>query len=62
MDNTYYLRQKGLIPNWAWYQLNGKSAQENWMEQRGQLLKMFAEQDSEDDAPQMFFSSEVKVK
>lgn len=27
-------RKRGLVPDWAWYQLNGKSAQENWMEQR----------------------------
>lgn len=31
-------RRHGMVPDWAWYQLNGKSAQENWMEQRQKML------------------------
>ena len=30
-DFMKYARRSGLMPDWAWYQLNGKSALENWM-------------------------------
>lgn len=29
-----YARKQGIVPDWAWYQINGKSAQENWIDQR----------------------------
>ena len=51
-----YARQRGWMPDWAWYQLNGKSAQENWLEQR----KGFFDPDIKNDEPTQFiFSSEV---
>ena len=53
-DFMKYARRSGLMPDWAWYQLNGKSAQENWVEQR---QKIYADQE---DTPQIFFTSEVK--
>ena len=54
-----YARQRGWMPDWAWYQLNGKSAQENWMEQR----ERFFDPDTTNDEPtQIVFASEVKIK
>ena len=56
-------RTHGLVPDWVWYQINGQSAQENWMEQRTQMLARLADQeDAEDPDPQFSFASEVKVK
>ena len=52
-------RERGLMPDWAWYQLNGKSAQENWREQRVDILDALT---AEDDTPQIAVASEVKVK
>ena len=58
-DFMKYARRSGLMPDWAWYQLNGKSAQENWIEQRENILAALAAQD---DTPQITFTSEVKKK
>jgi len=33
-EQMIYARKRGLVPDWAWYQLNGKSAQENYAEQK----------------------------
>ena len=58
-----YARRRGLVPDWAWYQLNGKSAQENWIEQHQKILDSLADQeDAEDPEPSFSFASEVKVK
>lgn len=63
MDYTNYSRQRGTLPDWAWYQLNGKSAEENLMEQRKIFYEGLADQeDSEEDVPQVSFTGEVKVK
>ena len=56
-------RRRGLVPDWAWYQLNGKSAEENFIEQRKKIYERFADQeDGEEDVPQVSFASEVKMK
>ena len=34
VDMTNLYRLRGMIPNRYWYQLNGQSAQANWLEQR----------------------------
>ena len=34
VDMTNLYRSRGMIPNRYWYQLNGQSAQANWLEQR----------------------------
>ena len=36
-------RRRGLVPDWAWYQINGQSATENWMEQRQKMLNNLAD-------------------
>ena len=55
---TNYARQRGWMPDWAWYQLNGKSAQENWVEQREAILADF----TGDDTTEVVIRSEVKSK
>ena len=63
MDYTNYSRQRGMLPDWAWYQLNRQSAEENLIEQRRKIYERFAEQeDGEKDVPQVSFASEVKMK
>ena len=64
MDKTTEIaRSRGLVPDWAWYQLNGKSAYKNWAEQKKKMMERFADlEDSEVDAPSISFESEVKVK
>ena len=56
-------RKHGLVPDWVWYQINGKSAQENWTEQREKMKKRLADyKEEEEDAPHFTFTSEVKLK
>ena len=30
-------RSRGMVPDWGWYQINGQSATENWIEQREKM-------------------------
>ena len=39
-----YYHDSGLMPDWAYYQQNGKSAQENFIEQHKKMQKRFEEQ------------------
>ena len=32
-------RRRGMVPDWVWYQINGQSATENWMEQHDKFLE-----------------------
>ena len=62
-DFMKYARRRGLVPDWVWYQINGQSAQENWMEQHQKILDSLADQgDAEAPATYFTFSSEVKLK
>ena len=62
-DFMKYACRRGLVPDWVWYQINGKSAQENWIEQREKMRERLADQQTaEDDTPQFLFTSEVKLK
>lgn len=49
-------REKGLIPDYAWYQINGKSAEENFIE----ILKN--RQKKSQEKTNLHISSEIKVK
>ena len=54
MDITTLLSyQQGTLPSRYWYQLNGKSATENYIEQRLESL---------DDEEEVIIRSEVTVK
>lgn len=62
-DFIKYARKRGLIPDWVWYQTNGKSAQENWIEQREKMKERYTDQETAEEAsPQVTFTSEVKLK
>ena len=50
-----------MIPNRYWYQLNGQSAQANWLEQREAIYSSIQEQE-EKAIPQIIFTSEVKIR
>ena len=52
-------RRQGLVPDWVWYQINGQSATENWIEQHDKFLDFLT---SDEASPQFNFASEVKVK
>ena len=60
-DMMKYYRSRGMIPNRYWHQLNGQSAQANWLEQREAIYSRIQEQE-EEVVPQIIFTSEVKIK
>ena len=62
-DFMKYARRRGLVPDWVWYQINGQSAQENWIEQQEKIRERLADQQTAEEAsPQITFTSEVKLK
>ena len=62
-DFMKYARRRGLVPDWVWYQINGQSAQENWIEQQEKMRERLADQQTAEEAsPQITFISEVKLK
>ena len=54
------LHDMGTMPDWAYYQLNGKSAQENYADQKRKMQQCFMEE--ENDVSDVHISSEVKIK
>ena len=62
-DFMKYARRRGLVPDWVWYQINGQSAQESWIEQQEKMRERLADQQTAEEAsPQITFTSEVKLK
>ena len=59
-QTLYTLREMGKIPDRYWYQLNEKSAQENFIEQRQNILNNIY--DDEDEQTNVVFTFESKVK
>ena len=57
-QTTLLSRERGTLPDRYWNQLNGKSAIENWKEQREQILSKL----EEDDSDSFRIVSEVKIK
>lgn len=55
---TILSRKRGTLPDWAWYQLNGKTAQENYAEQKATLRN----EENENEEYTLVFESEVKQK
>lgn len=55
-----FYRNQGKMPDWAYYQLNGKSAQENFNDWHDKRIQEII--DSEDDSVNVNIKSEVKVK
>lgn len=66
IDMTNLYRSRGMVPNRYWYQLNGQSAQANWLEQREEMHSRIQKQEDGGQAkeiiPQIIFTSEVKIK
>ena len=56
--STLLSRERGTLPDRYWYQINGKSAQENYAEQKQRIL---AELTEEEEAS-VHITSEVEVK
>ena len=56
-QGTLLSRQRGTLPDKYWYQLNGRSAQENYIEQKE---NMYADLTEEPD--EFHIISEVKLK
>jgi len=44
--NTTLYRNLGMLPDRYWYQLNGKSATENFREQREKILDSLTDEDT----------------
>ena len=57
-QSTLLARQFGMLPDVYWYQLNNKSAEENWREQYNERMSVAAD----DDIDSLHVTSEVKVK
>ena len=57
-QTTLLSRQQGSLPDKYWYQLNGKSAQENFQEQRENIYAELMEEDDDE----LIITSEVNVK
>ena len=60
-DYIKFARKNGWVPDWAWYQLNDKSATENYMEQREKMYEKLQEAE-EQPLPYILFTKEVKIK
>ena len=52
-------RSQGKVPDFAWYQLNGKSATENYIEQKQKILDLLEDSDEPDEIS-FVFESRVK--
>ena len=60
-QNTLLSRERGTLPDKFWYQLNGKSAQENYMDQKARIYEKLIEPDDDGD-DELYITSEVKIK
>lgn len=56
-----YARGCGKLPSRYWYQLNGNSAHENWIEQRQSILEGLADPEDDEQAA-FYFESEVNTR
>ena len=60
-DYIKFARKNGWVPDWAWYQMNGKSATENYMEQREKMYEILQETE-EQPLPYIILTKEVKIR
>jgi hypothetical protein len=56
--STLLSRERGTLPDRYWYQINGKSAQENYAEQKQRILAEL----NEEEEDSVHITSEVEVK
>ena len=55
-----FYHAQGWMPDSAYYQLNGKSATENYIEQRNKIMQKLT--DDDDDLSEVCIISEVNIK
>ena len=55
-----FYHDQGWMPDKAYYQLNGKSAQENYMAQKRKMQQQFM--NDENDVSNVHITSEVRIK
>ena len=60
-QSTLLSRQRGTLPDKFWYQLNGKSAMENYIDQKARIYEKLTEPDGDGD-DELYITSEVKIK
>ena len=46
-EQIEWLHDHGKMPDWAYYQQNGKSAQENWDEQHRKIMENYRQREAE---------------
>ena len=47
-EQIEWLHDNGLMPDWAYYQQNGKTAQENWNGQHRKIMERYRQRDTVD--------------
>lgn len=47
-EQIEWLHDNGLMPDWAYYQQNGKTAQENWNEQHRKIMERCRQREAEE--------------
>lgn len=47
LEQIEYLHDRGLMPDWVYYQQNGKSAQENYNAQRKKFQEQYRQREAE---------------
>lgn len=47
IEQIKYFHSKGKMPDWVYYQINGKSAQSNYVEQKKKMLDEIRERELE---------------
>ena len=46
-EQIEWLHDHGKMPDWAYYQQNGKTAQENWEEQHRKIMERYRQREAE---------------
>ena len=46
-EQIEWLHDNGLMPDWVYYQQNGKTAQENWNEQHRKITERYRQREAE---------------
>ena len=46
-EQIEWLHEHGQMPDWAYYQQNGKTAQENWEEQHRKIMERYRQSEAE---------------
>ena len=47
LEQIEWLHDHGKMPDWAYYQQNGKSAQANWEEQHRKIMERYNQREAE---------------